>query len=53
MSDIYRRYTRPRIVLQSSIVSAAAQAGATGMPIVRPMPFLDRNDPQLADHWDE
>jgi alpha-D-xyloside xylohydrolase len=50
--DIYRRYTRLRETLQPYIV-AAAQAAATGMPIVRPMPFVDRGDRRLVDLWDQ
>jgi len=53
MIDIYRRYTQLRVTLLPYIVSAAAQAGATGMPIVRPMPFFDREDPRLTDRWDQ
>jgi alpha-glucosidase (family GH31 glycosyl hydrolase) len=52
MIDIYRRFTQLRMTLQPYIVAAAAQA-ATGMPIVRPMPFVDRTDRHLADRWDE
>jgi alpha-D-xyloside xylohydrolase len=52
MIDIYRRFTQLRATLQPYIVAAAAQAGV-GMPIVRPMPFLDRHDRRLADRWDE
>jgi alpha-glucosidase (family GH31 glycosyl hydrolase) len=52
MIDIYRRYTQLRVTLQPYIVAAAAGA-ATGMPIVRPMPFLDRKDRMLGDLWDQ
>jgi alpha-D-xyloside xylohydrolase len=52
MIDIYRRFTQLRVTLQPYIVAAAAEA-ATGMPIVRPMPFLDRKDPALGDLWDQ
>jgi len=52
MIDIYRRYTTLRATLQPYIV-ATAQSAATGMPIVRPMPFFDRRDRKLADRWDE
>jgi alpha-glucosidase (family GH31 glycosyl hydrolase) len=52
MIDIYRRFTQLRATLQPYIVAAAADA-AVGMPIVRPMPFVDRKDPHLADRWDE
>jgi alpha-D-xyloside xylohydrolase len=50
--DIYRRYVQLRHTLQPYIVAAAAEA-ATGMPIVRPMPFYDRTDRRLANLWDE
>jgi alpha-D-xyloside xylohydrolase len=50
--DIYRRYTQLRVTLQPYLVAAAADA-ARGMPIVRPMPFLDRRDPALGDLWDQ
>ena len=52
MIDIYRRYTQLRATLQPYVVAAAAEA-ATGMPIVRPMPFVDRKDARLADRWDQ
>ena len=52
MIEIYRRYTKLRVTLQRYIVAAAAQA-ASGVPIVRPMPFLDRRDRRLADRWDQ
>jgi alpha-D-xyloside xylohydrolase len=52
MIDIYRRYAQLRATLQPYVVAAAAEA-ATGLPIVRPMPFFDRKDPRLADRWDE
>jgi alpha-glucosidase (family GH31 glycosyl hydrolase) len=52
MIDIYRRYTTLRATLQPYIVTAAKQA-ATGLPIVRPLPFFDRRDLKLADRWDE
>jgi alpha-D-xyloside xylohydrolase len=52
MIDIYRRYTQLRATLQPYIVAAAADA-ARGVPIVRPMSFVDRGDPKLADRWDE
>src|SRR5262245_8387179 len=45
--DIYRRYTRLRHALQPYVVEAAAGA-ATGMPIVRPMPFADLKDRRLV-----
>jgi alpha-glucosidase (family GH31 glycosyl hydrolase) len=50
--DIYRRYTQLRATLHPYVVAAAAEA-ATGMPIVRPMPFFDRTDRRLADRWDQ
>jgi alpha-glucosidase (family GH31 glycosyl hydrolase) len=53
MIEIYRRYTSLREQLLPYIVDAAAQAGESGLPIVRPLSFLDRNDPELQDRWDE
>jgi alpha-D-xyloside xylohydrolase len=52
MIDIYRRYTRLRHTLQPYLVAAARDA-ASGMPIVRPMPFADRKDRRLGDLWDQ
>src|SRR5581483_1180004 len=52
MIDIYRRYATLRVTLLPYIVAAAHEA-ATGVPIVRPMPFVDRRDPNLADRWDQ
>jgi alpha-glucosidase (family GH31 glycosyl hydrolase) len=52
MIDIYRRMTRLRATLQPYIAAAAREA-AVGMPIVRPMPFLNRRDRRLADLWDQ
>jgi alpha-glucosidase (family GH31 glycosyl hydrolase) len=52
MIDIYRRYTQLRATLQPYVVAAAADA-ATGLPVVRPMPFFDRQDRRLADRWDQ
>src|SRR5262249_40068522 len=52
MIDIYRRYTKLRQTLQPYVVGAAREA-ATGMPIVRPMPFADRKDRKLLDRWDQ
>jgi alpha-glucosidase (family GH31 glycosyl hydrolase) len=52
MIAIYRRYTQLRVTLQPYVVAAAA-AAANGLPIVRPMPFLDRKDRKLADRWDQ
>jgi alpha-D-xyloside xylohydrolase len=49
---IYRRYTTLRATLQPYVVAAAA-AAATGMPMVRPMPFADRKDRRLRDRWDQ
>jgi alpha-glucosidase (family GH31 glycosyl hydrolase) len=53
MIDIYRRYTRLRETLHGYIVAAATEAATTGMPIARPLVFLDRTDPMLADLWDQ
>jgi alpha-D-xyloside xylohydrolase len=50
--DIYRRYTTVRHALQPYVVAAARDA-ASGMPIVRPMPFADRKDRKLGDLWDQ
>src|SRR5207244_11961819 len=50
---IYRKYTRLRVTLQDYIVAAAREAGASGMPIARPLVFLDRKDPKLRDLWDQ
>jgi len=50
--EIYRRYTTLRATLQPYIVAAAQQAAA-GLPIVRPMPFVDARDRRLRDLWDE
>jgi len=52
MIDIYRRFTQLRATLQPYVVAAAREA-AVGVPIVRPMPFLDPKDPKLADLWDQ
>jgi len=52
MIDIYRRYTRLRHALVDYI-AAAAQEARRGMPLVRPMPFLDPRDPELQDRWDQ
>jgi alpha-glucosidase (family GH31 glycosyl hydrolase) len=49
---IYKRYTDERVRLHQYIVDAAREA-ATGMPIVRPLVFLDRKDRKLRDRWDE
>jgi alpha-D-xyloside xylohydrolase len=53
MIDIYRRYTQLRAALLDYIVTAAAEAGRSGLPIARPMVFLDRNDAELRDRWDQ
>jgi alpha-glucosidase (family GH31 glycosyl hydrolase) len=53
MIEIYRRYTTLREELLPYIVDAAAQAGKSGLPIVRPLSFLDRTDPNLQDRWDQ
>jgi alpha-glucosidase (family GH31 glycosyl hydrolase) len=50
--DVYRRYTTLRETLQPYIVAAAA-AAAEGLPIVRPMPFVDQKDRRLRDRWDQ
>jgi alpha-D-xyloside xylohydrolase len=50
--DIYRRYANLRVTLQPYI-AAAAQDAASGLPVVRPMPFFDRRDRKLADLWDQ
>ncbi len=52
MIAIYRRYTTLRHVLQPYIVAAAADA-ARGVPIVRPMVFIDRTNRRLRDRWDQ
>ncbi|GIW41471.1 MAG: hypothetical protein KatS3mg076_2048 [Candidatus Binatia bacterium] len=52
MIEIYRRYTVLREELLPYIVETAKEA-RTGMPIVRPMVFYDRTDPELSDLWDQ
>lgn len=52
MIEIYRRYVRLRHRLQPYIVAAAREA-ARGVPLVRPMPFVDRRERKLADRWDQ
>jgi alpha-glucosidase (family GH31 glycosyl hydrolase) len=52
MIDIYRRFAALRQTLQPYVVAAAADA-ATGMPIVRPMPFESRKDRRLRNLWDQ
>lgn len=51
--EIYRRYTQLRARLQPYIVAAAREAGETGLPIARPLVFLDRKDRRLGDLWDQ
>jgi alpha-glucosidase (family GH31 glycosyl hydrolase) len=51
--DIYRRYTTLRAELQAYLVAAAAEAGRTGLPIVRPLVFAFRDDPMVGDLWDQ
>src|SRR5206468_3768959 len=53
MIAIYRKYATLRVTLQDYIVAAAREAGASGMPIARPLVFLDRRDPKLRDLWDQ
>ena len=53
MIAIYRKYTTLRVTLQDYIVAAAREAGASGMPIARPLVFLDRKDRRLRDLWDQ
>ncbi len=52
MVEVYRRYARLRHALQSYIVAAARDA-RRGMPLVRPMIFLDPEDKELEDRWDQ
>jgi alpha-D-xyloside xylohydrolase len=49
---IYKQYTDLRVTLHKYVVAAAKEA-ARGMPIVRPLVFLDRRDKKLRDVWDE
>jgi alpha-glucosidase (family GH31 glycosyl hydrolase) len=51
--EIYRRYTTLRTTLQRYLVAAARAAGESGLPIARPLVFLDRTDRRLADLWDQ
>ncbi|MBY0280485.1 hypothetical protein K2Z84_34555 [Candidatus Binatia bacterium] len=51
--EIYRRYTQLRARLQPYIVTAARDAGATGLPLVRPLVFAFRDDAVVGDLWDE
>jgi alpha-glucosidase (family GH31 glycosyl hydrolase) len=53
MIEIYRRYTQLREDMLAYIVAVAGKGGESGLPIVRPMVFLDPNDPELADRWDQ
>ncbi len=53
MIDIYRRYTQLRARLHGYIAAAAQQAGATGLPIARPLVFAYPDDPQVRDLWDQ
>ena len=50
---IYRRYTLLRHRLQPYLVRAARDAGATGLPIVRPLVFAFPDDAAVRDLWDE
>ncbi len=51
--EIYRRYSEIRVALADHLASLAAEAGRSGMPLVRPMVFHDRTDPVLRDLWDQ
>lgn len=51
--EIYRRYTQLRARLQPYLVTAARDAGTTGLPLVRPLVFAFRDDPAVGDLWDE
>lgn len=53
MVDIYRRYTGLREVLLPYLVQIAGEAGASGMPMARPMVFAYPDDPVVADMWDQ
>ncbi|MBM4243141.1 MAG: glycoside hydrolase family 31 protein [Deltaproteobacteria bacterium] len=53
MIAIYRRYTTFRERLQPYLVAAARDAGATGLPLVRPLVFDWPDDPAVGDLWDE
>ena len=53
MIDIYRRYTQLRVTLHDYIVAAARVAGRTGLPMVRPLVFAYRDDPNVRDRWDQ
>lgn len=51
--EIYRRYTRLRERLQPYLVTAARDAGASGLPLVRPLVFGFPDDAAVGDLWDE
>jgi len=53
MIEIYQRYTRLRAALREYIVAAAAEAGRSGMPIVRPLVFAYPDDAEVQDRWDQ
>jgi alpha-D-xyloside xylohydrolase len=53
MIAIYRRYTRLRERLQPYLVAAAREAGASGLPLVRPLVFAYPDDPAVGDLWDQ
>lgn len=51
--EIYRRYTRLREDLRPRLEASAAEARRSGLPIVRPLVFEFREDPAVADLWDQ
>jgi alpha-D-xyloside xylohydrolase len=53
MIAIYRRYTEVREELRETLVAAAQEARQSGLPIVRPLVFDFRDDPEVADRWDQ
>ena len=53
MIAIYRRYTLLRERLQPYLVAAAREAGASGLPLVRPLVFAWPDDPAVSDLWDQ
>jgi alpha-glucosidase (family GH31 glycosyl hydrolase) len=53
MIEIYRRYTSLRETLLDYIAAAAREAGASGMPIARPMIFAFPDDERVLDMWDQ
>jgi len=53
MVDIYRKYTKLRETLLPYLVEHARRAGATGMPIVRPLVFDFADDSNVLDRWDQ